>query len=83
MSKEKSVQVFISPPMDMQAYADASGLTKRTVTGMVDKGYLPTIKRGKRRLINTYALAAVCLQDLVEDFDLLKLNTEKSEAQGE
>jgi hypothetical protein len=55
--------VFIGPPMDQEAYAKAAGVTLATIRNQVERGLLPTIKVGKRRYINTYALAASCLQE--------------------
>ena len=55
--------LFVSPPMTIERYANLAGLTEATVEHQVKRGQLPTIKRGKRRLINTYALAHECLVD--------------------
>lgn len=45
--------LFVSPPMTIKKYAECQGVTVRSVTEQVNKGYLPTVKIGKRRLINT------------------------------
>ena len=37
-------------------FADSIGVTKRTVEGWIDRGYIPSIKIGKRRLVNAHAL---------------------------
>lgn len=55
--------VFVGPPMDQEAYAKAVGVSFSTIKNQVARGFLPTIKVGRRRYINTYALAANCLQE--------------------
>ena len=37
-------------------FAESIGVTRRTVEGWVAKGVIPTVKIGKRRLVNGYAL---------------------------
>lgn len=54
---------FISPPMTVERYAEIQGTTAETVHAQIKRGLLPTIKIGKRRLINTYRLASECLKD--------------------
>ena len=50
--------MFFVPEMDPKRYAELVVQTANTVRGQMDKGYLPTIKRGKRRMINMAALTA-------------------------
>ena len=52
---------ILMPEMTLAAYANHLGVTLFTVRAWVAKGYLPTIKRGKRRLVN---LAQVHKQNL-------------------
>ena len=40
----------------ISAFADSIGVTKRTVEGWIARGIIPTVKIGKRRLVNGYAL---------------------------
>jgi len=63
ISAESEHLIFVGPPMDQEAYARAVGVSFSTIQNQVARGYLPTIKVGKRRYINTYALAATCLQE--------------------
>ena len=44
------------PLLTVQVYAAAIGLTVETVRAQVDRGYIPSIKVGKRRLVNVEAL---------------------------
>ena len=37
-------------------FADSVGVTRRTVEGWIDRGFIPTIKIGKRRLVNGHAI---------------------------
>lgn len=37
-------------------FADSVGVTKRTVEGWIDRGFIPTVKIGKRRLVNAHAI---------------------------
>jgi predicted site-specific integrase-resolvase len=63
MQEVNSGAVFVGPPMDQEAYAKAVGVSFSTIKNQVNRGLLPTIKVGRRRYINTYALAANCLQE--------------------
>lgn len=53
---------FIPVPMTQEKFAEQVGLTTQAVRTQVCRGYLPTIKIGKRRLIDTVTLAARCLE---------------------
>ncbi len=44
--------------MTQQFFAESAGLSLRVVEGWVIRGYLPTIKLGKHRLVNVAALVA-------------------------
>lgn len=44
--------------MTQARYAELIGLTPDTVRGMVDRGQLPTVKRGRHRFINLEAVRA-------------------------
>jgi len=43
---------LLIPEMTMDQYAEAIGVTERTVEEWVKSGKLPSIKIGKRRLVN-------------------------------
>ena len=47
--------VFV-PVLTIDKFAEAAGVTKRVVTGWIDRGQIETHKIGKRRLINIAAL---------------------------
>ncbi|MGI1677550.1 MAG: helix-turn-helix domain-containing protein [Cellvibrionaceae bacterium] len=55
------IPFFVSPPMTTERYAQLQGLSVETVKNQVRQGTLPSVKQGKRRLINTYAIACKCL----------------------
>ncbi len=54
---------YISPPMTTQRYAELQGISEETLKKQISRGYVSTIKVGKRRLVNTYAEAAKCIED--------------------
>lgn len=57
-----SRQVMIeSPEMTLEKYAEKVGVSKRTVDGWAERGYLPTVKIGKRRLVNVALRTSECL----------------------
>ena len=49
------MQVFV-PLMTQQAYALACGLSPEVVRGHVSRGYLPSVRVGRHRMINVEAL---------------------------
>ncbi len=61
--------LFVGPPLTIEMYAKIQGVSTRTITEQIHKGYLPTIKIGKRRLINTYKLASDCLKPEISSND--------------
>lgn len=40
------------PYMDIKKYSEMTGLTERAIEGMIQRGHLPVVKRGRRNLIN-------------------------------
>lgn len=46
--------------MTLEKFADAVGLPHGVVLGFLNKGYLPTVTLGRRRLINVVALQREC-----------------------
>ncbi|MET0082681.1 MAG: helix-turn-helix domain-containing protein [Sedimenticola sp.] len=51
----ETIQPFV-PVMSKERFAKLSGLSEPTVRGMIEKGHIPAIKIGKRRLVNVVAL---------------------------
>ena len=49
---DKSETPPIGPVITKRRFAEISGLTEEIVRGMVDRGYLPSLKIGKHRMIN-------------------------------
>lgn len=52
---------FAVPVMDRRHFADQCGLTVETVEAMCSRGYLPTVKVGRRSFINVALLNQRCL----------------------
>jgi hypothetical protein len=46
--------------MTLEKFADAVGLPPGVVLGFLNKGYLPTVTLGRRRLVNVAALQREC-----------------------
>ncbi len=59
MSKNVTIEV---PEMSLDKYAEQVGVSKRTVDGWAERGYLPTVKIGKRRLVNVALRTSECLE---------------------
>ncbi|MCB4809699.1 hypothetical protein LG204_00010 [Methylovorus menthalis] len=53
------------PVMARRKFADLVGVTEDTVTGWINKGYLPVVEIGKYRLVN---LALVTKNALEQSF---------------
>lgn len=47
---------FTSPVVTVEKFAESVGLPENVISAQIYKGYWPTIKIGKRRLINVVAL---------------------------
>ena len=56
-----SVAVTI-PEMTMEQYAQAVGVSKHTVEKWVERGYLPSLKLGKYRMVNVMQRIHDCSQ---------------------
>ena len=54
------------PVMTKERFAELVGVEVGVVRGMLDRGYLPTIKIGRHRFVNVAALQARCLMEDVE-----------------
>jgi len=67
MSDKTVVPVSIDVPvMTQEVFADKIGLSHDTVRGMVERDHLPSIKKGRYRLINIAGLTSDCLQDALK-----------------
>ena len=62
---EKELQVSI-PVMTRERFAALVGVEEGVVRGWIDKGYLPTLKVGKHRLVNLSRLHLDALE--TEDY---------------
>ena len=58
-----------SPLMTVSHFAELVGLSEGVVTGWVKRGYIPTIKAGRHRLINIAKLHVMAI-----DLDRLEVN---------
>ncbi len=56
----------------IQTFAKMVGVTNRTVEGWIDKGIIPSVKLGKRRLINAHAIQKKL--DEYEDSNAVKID---------
>lgn len=54
--------IIETPEMTLEKYAEKVGVTKETLDGWVKRGYLPTVKQGKRRLVNVALRTCECLE---------------------
>ena len=52
----------VVPVMERVRFANLTGLTQDTVLGMIKRGQLPTMRIGKRRLVNLAQLTKQCLE---------------------
>ncbi len=55
------------PVMARKKFADLVGVTEDTVTGWINRGYLPVVEIGKYRLVN---IALVTKMALEQEFSL-------------
>jgi len=58
-----------TPVMTKEMFAKKVGLTEETIRGMIYAKTLPTVKRGKHRLINIAALTTECLENITNQVD--------------
>lgn len=55
--------ISITPPyVTKQRFSELSGLQEEVIRGMIDKGYLPTVKIGRYRLINLTLITKEALE---------------------
>lgn len=64
-SQAKSVTLSLVPPsvpvMDRERFAVLVGIDLGVVNGWIDRGYVPTVKIGRHRLINLAVLTVEAL----------------------
>ena len=59
MESQQLLTSMVVPPVPVMAadrFADLVGVSSEVVRGWIDKGYLPTMKIGRYRLVNLAAL---------------------------
>lgn len=54
-------QAFV-PVMDKTRFSELTGIDAGVVQGWIERGYIPTIKLGKHRLINMALLVNQCAE---------------------
>ncbi|MCA6061682.1 helix-turn-helix domain-containing protein [Thalassolituus sp. ST750PaO-4] len=50
------------PIVTKRLFAQLTGLTEKTICGMVDRGHLPTVKIGKHRMVNVALITKEALE---------------------
>lgn len=53
--------------MTAEKYAEFAGLTELTVKRMMDNGHIPSVKKGKRRLVNVVEEMRAALGEVQND----------------
>ncbi len=54
--------VFV-PTLTIERFAHSIGVSKDVVNGWIKRGYIPTVKYGKRRLVNIAAISKSIQED--------------------
>ena len=65
MESQQLLTSMVVPPVPVMAadrFAELVGVSSEVVRGWIDKGYLPTMKIGRYRLVNLAALQREALQ---------------------
>lgn len=65
MESQQLLTSVVVPPVSVMAadrFAELVGVSSEVVRGWIDKGYLPTMKIGRYRLVNLAALQREALQ---------------------
>ena len=65
MSNTQNTIAIAIPEMTMEQYARSVGVSKSTVEKWVDRGYLPSFKLGKYRMVNVVQRTLDCSSDRV------------------
>ena len=53
---------LVCPVLTKERFAELSGLEVGVVRGMLDRGYLPSVKLGRHRLVNLAILLLRCAE---------------------
>lgn len=51
-----------TPAVTKEKYAEMTGLSEGVVRGQMEKGDIPTIKVGRRRLVNVAKITQECIE---------------------
>lgn len=54
------------PIVTKKLFSQLTGLTEETIRGMIERGYLPTVKLGKHRMVN---VALLTKESLEQEFE--------------
>ena len=54
---------ILAPEMTIEKYAEAVGVTPRVVRSWIERGYIPSVKVGKWRLVNVAQRTLECLDE--------------------
>jgi excisionase family DNA binding protein len=59
--------VVPTPEMTIERYAELVGVSQRVIEAWIKRGYLPTVKIGKRRLVNVALRTSQCLEPPIKN----------------
>ncbi len=62
MEKEAALPALSGPLVTKKLFSQMSGLTEETIRGMIERGYLPTVKIGKHRMVNVALITKEALE---------------------
>tara|TARA_B100001778_G_C18575593_1_gene624791 strand:+ start:60 stop:284 length:225 start_codon:yes stop_codon:yes gene_type:complete len=54
--------VSAGPIVTKRLFSQLTGLTEETIRGMIERGYLPTVKIGKHRMVNVALITKDALE---------------------
>lgn len=64
--EEECKKVQAGPVVTKRLFSEMSGLSVETIRGMIERGYLPTVKIGKHRLVNVALITKEALESEFE-----------------
>ncbi len=59
---DRKIQLVV-PEMTVEQYARCTGVTLRTIEHWIARGYLPSVKIGKRRMVNVAERTFQCAEE--------------------
>lgn len=68
----KTSQLPAVPVMSRSKFADLVGVSINTVTGWINRGYLPVVRMGKYRLVNLALLHKLAYENAYPSTDAFK-----------